>query len=641
MPALNLRYCPDGEISEKIVRFYARRAAGGVGLIIVGKCFVEDDVYGDSIGLGNDRYIPGLQWLTGVLHEGGTKVAAQLGHDGGNTHAQFTKTQPVAPSELLYGREKARALSRDEIKELIYLFGQAAVRAKKAGFDAVEVMGSAGNLISQFLSPVTNFRTDEYGGSYTNRMRFGMEVALEVKKQAGQDYPLIYRISGHDFVPGGNTNREAVEFCQNLESAGVDLFNVTGGWHTSLVPQITMQVPPGTMVYLAQGVKQAVRVPVVACNRITTPELAEKIVSGGSADFVGLGRMLMADPDWPLKAQTNRSREIRPCVACNQGCMDQTFRQSPAGCLMNPEVGYEAATSRPAQVAKRVLVIGGGPAGLETARVAAQRGHAVTLWEKEGALGGQLNLAKLVPGRSDWGALIKYYEHVLSLLNVEVKLNQAVTAADLDTAVFDTVVVATGATPAIPPIPGVERAVMAWDVLGGKVPAGDKVVIIGAGATGCDTGLYLSQQGTISPDSLAFFIRNGGESFETLKKCITKGPKVITIVEGGSKAGSSIGLSTRWVVLNELKYADINVMTNVEVIGITEDSVAYVHDGGQKYLPADTVILAAGVYPRNELLETLKDKTNIANVYAAGDVVRPATVLEAIRTGYRVGNEIA
>ncbi|NPV26474.1 MAG: FAD-dependent oxidoreductase [Firmicutes bacterium] len=641
MPALNLRYCPDGEISERIIRFYERRAAGGVGLIVVGGCLIEEPGYGDMVCLGHDRYISGLKRLTDVLHVYGTKVAAQLFHAGRYASSKVTKRQAVAPSPIpsrLTG-EVPRALTFDEIQEVIRLFGQAARRAKEAGFDAVEVIGSAGYLVSQFFSPLTNNREDAYGGSLKNRMRFGLEIVQQIKKEAGADYPVLFRISGHEFMPGGNTNTEAAEFCIALERTGVDAFDVTGGWHESPVPQITMQVPRGAMVYLARGIKEAVHVPVVACNRITDPVLAEEIIKSEAADLIGLGRVLVADPDWPRKAQLGRRQEIRPCVGCNQGCLDEIFRQRPVRCLVNAEAGREAFQRvEPAAKVKRVMIVGGGPAGLEAARVAAERGHAVTLWEQDNVLGGQLNLAGRAPGREEWETLRRYLIEAIQSCGVSIHLGKRATVEDICAAAPDVLIIATGAEPSVPNIPGVERAVQAWDILRGTVTAGRRVAVIGAGAVGCETALFLARQGTLTPEALAFFVRHRGENWDNLEKQLNIGTKEITLIEAAPKAGASIGLSTRWVILNELAIAGVVILTNTRVLEITPEGVITLREGSRRLVNADTVVLATGARPQISLAQAVAEK--VPEVFVVGDAVCPRNILEAIHEGYRVACQI-
>ena len=638
MPALNLRYCPGGEINQRIIDFYERRAAGGVGLIVVGRCEIEEPSYNESVGIGDDRYVEGLSRLTTTLHKRDTKVAAQLGHQG-----RYVTTRPaLAPSAVRYGRANhpPRAMTKEDIKSIISLFGQAASRAKAAGFDAIEILGSAGYLVSQFLSPLTNLRTDEYGGNYKNRMRFGIELTEHLRAIIGRDYPLIFRVSGHDFMPGGSTSSEAAEFCKALEEAGIDGFNVTGGWHESRVPQITMQVPRGAMVYLARGIKEAVGVPVIACNRITTPELAEQIVSNRDADMVGVARVLVADPDWPYKAMQGQSDTIRPCIACNQGCLDYTFSNRPMACLVNSEVGEEIAqkivlTSHK----KRVLVIGGGPAGLECARVAAERGHSVTLWEKREDIGGQLILAARTPGRDEWRSLIEYYRTACNRAGVIFELGKEATPEAVREFAPEELIIATGAIPdSSVIIPGAELAVQSWDILQGKAEVGQHVVVIGAGATGCETALFIARKGNMSNDVAAFFIRYNGETLDKLSSSLNIGTPNVTIIESGPEPGQSIGLSTKWVVLQDLAKAGVAILPDTNVLKINQDCVEIERYGKHQILAADTVVLATGVRSNN--LMNSEWQRIVAKAYVIGDAQSPRNALTAIHEGYSIGNKI-
>lgn len=640
MPALNLRYCPGGEINERIISFYERRALGGVGLIVVGKSSIEDNVYGDVIGIGHDRYIEGLRRLTSRLHQYDTKVAIQLDHDGGNSPSKLIGCQAIAPSAIpFFSEEIPKEATAEDIQELIGLFVRAAQRAKSAGFDAIELRASAGTLIAQFFSPLTNVRKDQYGGSLVNRMRFGLELVSRIKNLLGHDFPIIFRISGNEFLPGGNTIQEAAEFCKSLEKSGVDAFDVTGGWHETRVPQLTMQVPRGTMAYLAYGIKEVVNVPVVACNRITVPSLAEEIIRNGLADLVGLGRVLIADPDWPAKARSNREVEIRPCVACNQGCMDAIFSGHPARCLVNPEAGLEMVRRvEKAQVNKKVLIVGGGPGGMQSALVAAERGHQVTIWEQSDVLGGQMNLASRAPGRLEWESLRQYLVSANASRGVQIQTRKETTASDIIRASPDVVIVACGASPRIPNIKGVEYAVQSWDVLSDQVQVGKSVVIIGAGATGCEVALYLAGKGTISAEIFAFLAKHQAENLEVLKNRLNRGSKNINIIESGEKVGATIGKSSRWVVLRELAIDGINILTRSKVLEITSSGVYYEQDGHVQALNADTVILAVGSVSKGDLIEELRDVS--MEVHVIGDAMQPRTMLEAIHEGYLVGCKI-
>jgi len=652
MPAVHLNYTPEGLVTDQLIHFYVERAGGGGGLIIVGGCPVDEYAGpGFMLGLSDDRFIPGLQRLTQAVHQEGVPIAAQLYHAGRYSHSALIGQQAIAPSavESRFTRETPREMTQADIECTIDHFAQAARRAREAGFDAVEISGSAGYLICQFLSPLTNRRQDGYGGDWENRKRFALEVVEVVRGAVGPDYPVIFRVAGNDFMEGGNTNREARLLAQALEGAGVDAINVTGGWHETRVPQLTMAVPRGAFSYLAQGVKQVVDVPVISSNRYSDPLLAEQVLRQGSADLIALGRPLIADPEWPRKAREGLLDEIVPCIACNQGCFDHIFAAQPVGCLMNPRAGYEGEyrldsstrlAAGPAAEAKRVMVIGGGPAGMEAALTAAARGHQVTLYEKTECLGGQLNWAAVPPGREEFKTAIQSPAARMARLGVEVKLGQEVTLDLVRAARPDAVVVATGARPAAPEIPGVEseRVVQAREVLEGEVDVGRRVVILGGGAVGCELALHLAQMGTLDASTLRFLVLNKAESWETLEALVTKGTMEVTLVEALPKVGQDIGLTTRWTILQDLRRYGIKVLAGATAKEITPEGIMVLADGKEELIEADTVVLAFGSSPDAALYEQLKDQ--VGELYLVGDARSPRKAYEAIHEGFRVGLEI-
>lgn len=641
MPAIHLSYTPEALVTQRLIDFYVERAAGGVGLIIVGGCPV--DQYGGGpfmVGLSSDKFVPGLAELTHAVHERGVPLAAQLYHAGRYSHSAQIGRQPVAPSAVQSAltRETPREMTLRDIQRTIDSFADAAIRAKEAGFDAVEISGSAGYLLCQFLSPLTNLRGDDYGGDFQARMRFPLQVTESVREAVGPHYPVIFRMGGNDFMEGGNTNREARLLAQELDKQGVDAINLTGGWHETRVPQITMAVPRGAFSYLAGAVKQVVSIPVISSNRYSDPLLAERILRHGIADLIAMGRPLIADPNLPRKAAEGRFDEIVHCVACNQGCFDRIFSLQPVRCMVNPRAGREGEPrATPATRTKKVIVVGGGPAGMEAAVTAASRGHTVTLLEKERRLGGQLNLAAAPPGREELGTAVLSLRSQLARQGVQVKLGQEATSDLILASDADAVVVATGARPLVPDIPGVEgeQVVQAWDVLSDKIQVGRKVVVLGGGAVGCLVALHIAHMGTIDARTLRFLVQHRAETWNTLEQLVTRGVKKVALMETMPKLGKDIGYTTRWTVLQDLRRYGVETLINCTAKEITKEAVIVVLDDEERLVPADTVVLAAGVTPQDSLYHKLKE--HIRELYIIGDAKSPRKAYDATHEGFEVG----
>jgi 2,4-dienoyl-CoA reductase (NADPH2) len=645
LTAMHLGYTPDGLVTGRLTDFYTVRARGGVGLIIVGGCRIDEYAGAESmLRIDDDRFVPGLRGLADAVKAEGSRIAAQLYQAGRYAHSSMLGgKKPISASPIrskLTG-ETPRALELDEISALQDKFAQAAHRAKDSGFDAVEVLGSAGYLISQFLSPLTNRREDKYGGSFENRMRFGLEVTQKIRQVVGPDYPIIMRLAGNEFMEGGNTNEEAKTFASELEKVGVDLFNVTGGWHETRVPQLTMFVPRRGFVYLAQGIKSAVSVPVLSSNRINDPYLAEEIIRNGQADLVTMARGLLADPDLLTKALEGRSDQIYHCVACNQGCFDAIFQNRPVACLVNPRAGKEAETEiTPATQVKKVLVIGGGPAGMKAACTAAERGHQVTIAERAHGLGGQLLLNNNIPGRREMVTAATDLINNLKALKVDTRLGLEVDKGFVKGMKPDVVILATGAEPLVPNIPGIESesVIVAWDVLSGKTRVGERVVIVGGNAVGLETALYLADQGTLPPEVLHFLVVNRAESWESLERLVNRGNKHVTVVEMMKRPGQDIGSSTRWTVMMELRRLGVTVLTGTKAAAIRPEGVEIETGQGRDLLPADSVVIAAGAAPANWLVEEMGDL--VPKIYTIGDAKTTRNALEAIKEGFLAGLKI-
>jgi 2,4-dienoyl-CoA reductase (NADPH2) len=426
-----------------------------------------------------------------------------------------------------------------------------------------------------------------------------------------------------------------------LVKAGADAIQRNRGWHETRVPQITMGLPRGGFAYLAQGIKQAVAIPVMACNRINDPVLADQILRDGQADLIGFARGLIADPELPNKARQGRFDEINYCIACNQGCFDPIFEGRPQTCLVNARAGAEGKLAlEPASSKKKVMVIGGGPAGMEAARVAALRGHQVSLYEKSGTLGGQLPLAAAPPGRAEFLAFVRYLEGQMKKLNVAVHLRTEATLRHVEMEKPDALILATGAEPAVPDIQGIHRpnVILAWDVLSGEADTGKEVVIIGGGAVGLETGLLLARKGTIDADTLYFLMFNQAEAPESIQTLLYRGLKKITVLEMLKRVGQDIGRSTRWSILQDLSRLGVRSLTKARAKEITDRGVMIEREGREELIPADTVVLATGSKAANHLYDQIQGR--VKEIHVIGDAKSPRKALEAVAEGFAVGRTI-
>ena len=654
MSAMDLGFTSDGTINDQIINFYIERAKGGVGFIVVGGCYPEMNgkVWKSIIGLDKDEFIPGLKRLTDAIHRHDVRVAAQLLHAGRSASSFFTKMQPVAPSAVAYRsiKEEPRALTIPEIKTVIDNYVSATLRAKKGGFDAVELHGGMGYLINQFLSNATNKRNDEYGGSLENRARFAREMVLAIKETVGNDYPVIFRMSGDDLVENGLKLEESVEIARILEKAGVDAFNVSPGWHESKTPIMLMSIPRMAYAYLSAKIKSQLTVPVIASVRINDLKLAEEILDNEQADMVSIGRPLIVDPELPNKYKNGQFDDIRTCIACNQGCFDSLLNFRHVSCIYNAMVGHEGEYKiTKADKPKKVVVVGGGPGGMETARVLALRGHNVTLYEKDSQLGGQLRYACIPPGRDEIQNIITYLERQISKLKVTIKIGKEADLHTLEEEHPDAIIVATGGRPIMLNLPGIkgDNVYIASSVLEGKSSLGRDVVIIGGGTVGCEVALYVAKQGAMKPDIACFLLAHKVLNAKDVVEHTSKGNRNITLLEMKRKVGGGFGFSTRWVILNELKDAGIKEITEVKVKEIINNhdengqknsGVVYEKDGQEHFINADTVIIAVGYSSNNELQKQLEGK--FAETYFIGDCVRVRTALEAIHEGFEVALKI-
>lgn len=647
MPAMHLNYTPECEVTDQLVRFYEERARGGAGLIVIGGCRIDDysGAYG-MIGLDDDGYVSGLKRLTDAVHKHGARISAQLYHAGRYVHTVFIGgRQAVAPSAVTsrFTREEPREMTKDEIAATVESFAQATQRAQKAGFDGVEILCNTGYLLNQFLSTITNKREDEYGGDLSGRMKFPLEVVEAVKAASAKDFMVQMRLGGNDFMPDGNTLVETRILAGELDKRGIDAFSITGGWHETRVPQLPMEVPRGCYVYLARAIKEVVNKPVIACNRINDPSLAEKILHEGNADMVGLARGLIADPELPLKLGQGRMDEIMPCIGCNQGCFDHIFALEGVACMVNPRAGREDQIPHDLSAGKpgKVLVIGGGPAGLSAAATAAGLGHEVALYEKSNVLGGQLNLAGALSERTEFLALRDALVNKARRSGVKINIGIDADEKLIEKLGPDAVILASGGLPVTPGIDGIDGAnvVQAWDVLSGRVDVGNDVVIIGGGAVGIETGVYCAKIGTLDPQALHFLFLNQAEDTETLRDLCTRGIKKVTIIEMLPRLGKDIGMSTRWVELQMLKLYGVEAMTDTTVTRITPDGVIVDRQGSPERLTCDTVVVAVGTSSLNTLEHAIQG--TVQQVFVVGDAKSPRKAYEAIREGYEAAISIS
>lgn len=644
MAAMNLGYADQGKVTERLMEFYRRRAEGGAGLVMVGGTAIEPTgVFGGFVSLHDDCFINGHKNLCQLVHNEGAAVGCQLFQAGRYSGAFLAGMEVYAPSPIAsrFTGHTPHELTNDEVYAMIKTFGQAALRAREAGYDLVEVIMSAGYLIPEFLSPLTNHRTDEFGGNMENRMRFAVEVIREIRGQLGPDYPISVRLGGSDFIPGGNTLLETTLLSRELEKAGANLLNVTGGWHESYIPQISSEVPRANYVYLASAIKEGVSIPVATSNRINAPETAEQILGSGQADLITVARGFLADPDWGRKAKGELKAPIRKCIAC-MSCLHSLFEGHGVYCAINPEAGHEHEESLTvAEKALDILIIGAGPAGLEAARVAALRGHKVTIWEKRNSIGGQWNIAAVPPGKKEFSSLLEFYEQELQRLGVKIETNKEAVAEEVLGHDYDAIIAATGASPLNPAIPCDPKApvVNAWDVLNGHPVKGPEVVVIGGGSVGCETALYVAEEGTISAETLKFLFMHRAEDPDTLYHLLTRSAYKLTVVEMGDHMASDMIGPIRWSVMKHMHLLNIKSMTKYCVCEIAEDSVTIVdRDNNYQTIPADTVIMAIGALPNQRLYEELKQDGK--TVYLLGDAQTPAKVKDAIHASYELARSL-
>ncbi|WP_248637925.1 NADPH-dependent 2,4-dienoyl-CoA reductase [Citrobacter koseri] len=635
---------PDG--AERLAAFYAERARHGVALIVTGGIAPALSGVGMEGGatLNDASQLPHHRVITDAVHEEGGKIALQILHTGRYSYQPHL----VAPSAIQapINRFTPHELTHDEILQLIDDFAHCAQLAREAGYDGVEVMGSEGYLINEFLTVRTNQRDDEWGGDYARRMRFAVEVVRAVRQRVGSDFIIIYRLSMLDLVENGGTFDETVQLAQAIEAAGATIINTGIGWHEARIPTIATPVPRGAFSWVTRKLKGHVTVPLVTTNRINDPQVADDILARGDADMVSMARPFLADAELLSKAQSGRADEINTCIGCNQACLDQIFVGKVTSCLVNPRACHETTMPIvPAEHKKSLAVVGAGPAGLAFAINAAARGHDVTLFDALAEIGGQFNIAKQIPGKEEFYETLRYYRRMIEVTGVTLKLNRFVTADDLQP--FDEAILACGIEPRKPSIEGIDhpKVLTYLEVLRDKTPVGKRVAIIGCGGIGFDTAMYLSQPGDPSSQSIAEFCVEWGidTSLQQPGGLRPEGPhlsrsprQIVMLQRKASKPGQGLGKTTGWIHRATLLSRGIKMIPAVSYQKIDDDGLHVLINGEPQLLNVDHVVICAGQEPRRELAEPLRASGKTVHLIGGCDVAMELDARRAIAQGTKL-----
>ncbi|MEV7110776.1 NADPH-dependent 2,4-dienoyl-CoA reductase [Streptomyces anulatus] len=626
---------------ERMAAFYAERARGGVGLMVTGGIAPSERAcsFPGGAKMTTEAEAEQHREITSAVHAAGGRIAMQILHFGRYAH----HPDLVAPSALKapISGFTPNALTDDQVEETIEEFVRAAGLARLAGYDGVEIMGSEGYLINEFIVSATNHRTDRWGGSYENRMRLPVEIVRRVRERVGDDFILIYRLSMLDLVPGGSTLEEVVTLAKEIEAAGATIINTGIGWHEARIPTIATSVPRGAFSWVTEKVRGAVSVPLVTSNRINTPEVAEEILASGRADMVSMARPFLADPEFVAKAAAGRADAINTCIGCNQACLDHIFSLKITSCLVNPRACHETElVLSPTRARKRVAVVGAGPAGLACSVTAAERGHAVTLFDTADEIGGQLNVARRVPGKEEFDETLRYFRTRLAELDVEVRLSTRADTGTLDG--YDEIVLATGVEPRTPAIPGTDRpnVVSYLDVLRDGAPVGDRVAIVGAGGIGFDVAEFLTDGGdAASLDADTFFRQWGVDTSYAERGGLRaperpRSPRTVHLVQRRTtKVGAGLGKTTGWIHRTELRHRGVEMIAGASYDLIDDEGLHLTVDGERRVLPVDTVVLCAGQEPRRELYEELRAGAVPVHLIGGADVAAELDAKRAIRQG--------
>lgn len=638
---------------ERMAAYFAERARGGVGLMVTGGIGPNEEggVYAGAAKLSTPEEAEKHKIVTQAVHEAGGKICMQILHAG--RYAYSPKS--VAPSAIQapINPFKPRELDEEGIEKQIADFANCAALAQQAGYDGVEVMGSEGYFINQFLVAHTNHRTDRWGGSFDNRMRLPVEIVRRVREAVGPNFIIIYRLSMLDLVEGGSTWDEIVTLAKAIEKAGATIINTGIGWHEARIPTIATKVPRAAFTKVTAKLKGEVSIPLCTTNRINTPEVAEQVLAEGDADMVSMARPFLADPDFVNKAAAGRADEINTCIGCNQACLDHTFGGKLTTCLVNPRACYETELNYiPTTAVKKIAVVGAGPAGLAAATVAAERGHSVTLFDAAGEIGGQFNVAKRVPGKEEFFETLRYFKRKLETTGVDVRLNSRVSADELVKGGFDEIILATGIVPRTPEIPGIDhpKVIGYLDAILERKPVGQKVAVIGAGGIGFDVSEYITHQGkATSLDRDAFWKEWGIDTALEARGGVAgvqpqphpAAREVFLLQRKKSKVGDGLGKTTGWIHRTGLKNKKVQMLNSVEYLKIDDAGLHIrVADGQPQVLPVDTVIVCAGQDPLRELQQGLESAGQRVYLIGGADVAAELDAKRAINQGSRLAAEL-
>ena len=602
---------------ERMAAYFGERAKGGVGLIVTGGIGpnTEGGTHPNTKKLVDDEDIAGHRQITDAVHQHDGKICLQILHTGRYAYSP----DQVAPSAIKapINPFTPRALTDEEIYKQIDDFVFTSVQAQKAGYDGVEIMGSEGYFLNQFIAARTNQREDDWGGSYENRIRLPIEVVRRVREAVGEKFIIIFRLSMLDLVDGGSTDDEVIQLGKAIEQAGATIINTGIGWHEAQIPTIATKVPRAAFTWVTARFRKELSVPVITSNRINTPEVAEQVLARGDADMVSMARPFLADPDFVIKSQENRADEINTCIGCNQACLDHVFSGIMTSCLVNPRACHETELHIVATTdSKKIAVVGAGPAGLSAATTAASRGHQVTLFDAANEIGGQFNIAKQIPGKEEFYETLRYFQKQIEITGVNLQLNSKVTAEQLNNGGFDEVVIATGISPRMPEIEGINhpKVLNYLDVIGGKQPVGEKVAIIGAGGIGFDTAEYITHSGESTSTNIPAFMKEWGidmsfgsrSGIEGVKPQPAPSPREVYLLQRNTtRVGKGLGKTTGWIHRAGLAMKGVRMMPGCDYSHIDDQGLHLTVGDDPQVLPVDTVIICAGQDPLRELVDGL------------------------------------